>query len=692
MLKEYLKITFRIFKRQKGYILINVFGFSFGLAACLLILTYIANEMSYDRMFKDADRVYRLVSSANHNEKETVFPYTLGKTGAAAIAQIPGIESMFRIHTYGGTDVELNDFKSSALNVLYVDSTFFKVLDYTFIAGDPLTALEQPYSIVLTQEMAQILFGDENPISNSVKIDGESYRITGVIIDPPVNSHIEFDILAPLSTVCRADYNIIVREGIHFPTYFKLAENIDLGSLAEELNRINDLLIKERMGDFDIDVDVALQPLKQIHLFSNFDPDYARTTNISYVYLFSVLALFIIIIAVINFINLTTAIYESRRREVGIRKVNGAKRKNLISQFITESILITFVSMVIAMVIVEVVSGYFKQLMGSDIPIIYYNNPVILLFILLFTLMVGFVSGIYPAFYLSNVKTIHAIKGSGSGMVQKFNLRKVLVIFQFSISTFIVIILLLLFYQMKFMKNRDLGFDRNNVVVIQNLTENIRKGFPSIKGELMNNPNIRSVTASHSVPGKNRVSNDFVYFKGEDPNSGILFNVNRILHDYYSTYGIAFKYGRDFSIQNSLDFEACIINETGAKKLGEENPVGRKLIRHDKQFTIIGVVKDFDFESMHKLISPVIFTLRSDWFAFISVKTEGEPTSSIINSVREALKKADPNYVFDYFYIDDVFRTMYAAEDRTFRLFLSASVLAVFISVSGLFALTLFSV
>ncbi|MFC2096439.1 ABC transporter permease [Bacteroidota bacterium] len=688
MLRNYFKIAYRNFIRNKKYLLINVLGFSFGITACLLIFTYIYQEtFGFDNVFSDKDRVYRVISSSVIDGKESVFPYALGDFGAEAIEKINGIEKMFRVHHYSNVELSYETYKSSALTIRYVDSIFFEILDYPLIVGDPINALKTPFSAVLTKETALKIFGTTDPYFKIVEIDGKNYTIKGIIDTEKYKSHFQFDVLTSMSSLIRPDYNIIEREGIHFPTYFKLFEGAKVENVNDELNKLMNKIIEEKFSQFGIDLDIDLQPLSKIHLHSNFSPDYAIITNISYISLFSVLAIFILLIAIINFINLSIAIYNKRTKEVGIRKVNGARRKDLIIQFVTESILITFIAFVFSLIFVEVLSVPFRNLMQSDIQLIYYKNPIILFLLFVSIIFIGFLSGIYPAYYLSGLKTVTTLKGVKK--IKKYNLRKVLVIFQFGISIFIIIVLLLLSNQMKYLKNKDMNFDRSNVIVIKDLTEKVIEDYLTIKNELEQIPGIVSTTASYSVPGINRESNDYIYVKGQDPSSGVLFNINNIHFDYTKTFGIKFVEGTDFSEEFTSE-TGYIINEVAAKKLALEEPVGSIIVVREEEGEVICVVKDFNFRSLHTPISPVVLYMRNNYFSFISCKLLGDE-ELIIEKIKQKFEEVDPDYVFDYFYIDEALKNMYKDEERTFELFSFAAVLAVIISLLGLFALTLFN-
>jgi len=692
MFRSYLISALRNFIKNKFNSFLNIVGLAIGLTVCLFILSYVFYETSYDNFVPNKDRIYRLVGKYHLNGRESKSPYTVGKLGPEAIKEIPGIESMFRIHCYQGIELRYENFKTSNYSIAYVDPGFLEIFQLPFKTGLPETAFNETNSVVLTAHVAEALFGDEEPYGKSVKISGRIFKVTGVLEKLPDNFHLNvFDVFTTMSSVITPEYNIIEREGTHFPTYFLLSKDVNIAEFNQKLDALADRLVEEKFSGYGIEVENYLQPLTAIHLSAGFSSDYAKNVNVSYLYLFSALALFIIIIAVVNFINLTTAIYEKRSKEVGIRKVSGAHRYDLVFQFISESILMTLFSFVIALVFVEVFSSLFTDLIGQYIPIIYYKTPGLIVLIILFVLTIGFASGIYPAFYLSGVKPIKAIKGIRQSNGKSINLRKILVVFQFSISIFIIITLILLNNQMSFVKNKELGFDKKNVFVLQNLTNQIRNSYPTIKAELQQFPEVLYITASQSVPGKSRVSNDIIYRVEETRETGVLFNINRIQHDYLSTYGIKLIEGQDFSKEYRLDSTKAIINEFGAKKLGLKNPIGQRVKIDDFTLTIIGVVADYNFKSLHNAIGPVLMNMQSAWYRFISIKSSSHNSDLLMEKIKALLKKADPNYVLDYYEVESSFQQMYEAEDRMFRLFTYASVLAIIISILGLYALTAFT-
>lgn len=683
-----IKVTLRFLKKHLGFTIINVFGLSVGLAVCFMILNYIIHELSYDQFNEKKGRIYRVVLKTQTAGREVSAPFTIGALSIEARRQLPGVENAVRTYSFASFEIDKEDGrKFTNTKGIYIDSTFFQIFDYQLISGDRDDALVDPYSVVLTESLAQKVFGKKDPFMQSMKIDGDNYTITGVMKDPPLNSHLQFDLIASFTTICNPEYDITTRDGISFPTYLLLAESANPDSMGYRVDTLTMKLIDDLFGDFTIEVDSWLQSLNHIHLRSGYTFEYAKTSSISNIYIFSALAFFVILIAVINFINLSTVLYEKRSREIGIRKVAGAYRSSLARQFIFESVVVSLIAFVFSLVWVELLAERFSMLMNTTIPIIWWQSLAKLIAMILFVILVGVVSGAYPAFYLSGIRPISAIRGaSQSG--GKYTLRKVLVVFQFSISVFMIVILLLFYAQMSFVKNKELGFDKENVVVYQNFTEKLRNSYESLKTELEQIPQVISVTASNLVPGKERSSNNMVHKEGDDFDNSILININRVQHDYLETYGLELAAGRDFSKEYGLDTAKFILNEIAAEKLGLEDPVGKNIYEMDRKGRIIGVLKNYHVKSLHSPIEPLILKMSSHYFSYVSVRIVPGSTKESLQKIKEKIQAFDPAYETDYFFVDAAFQNLYDAENRSFRLFTYAAILAILISILGIFSLT----
>ncbi len=683
-----INTTLRFLNKYKGFTAINIIGLSIGMAVCFMIFNYLIHELGFDNFNTKKDQIYRIALKAQTGGREITAPFSVGTLGQEAVQEIPGVEDYVRFYSFGNFEVEKDERKYSDLEGIYIDSSFFKIFDYRLVSGIPQTALMVPKSVVITESLAERLFADEDPYMNTLRLDDEDFTITGIMEDFPSNSHLSFDLAVSFSTICNSEFDITKNEGVSFPTYLVLNENSNPDTIASQLSALNDRIIDDLFGAYSLKTDLWLQPLNDVHLKSNFTFEYANISSISNIYLFSALAIFIIIIAVINFINLSTAIYEKRAREIGIRKIVGAQRNNLIGQFISESVILAFISFLISLLWVELLTTPFSELMNVIIPVVYWQSPLYFFGIIVFVIVVGVISGSYPAFYLSGIKVFTAIKGGIIPGRNKYALRKVLVVLQFGISAFMIIIIALLFLQMRFVKNKELGFERENIIVFQNFTEKIIDKYETLKPALSQIPEITSLAASQQIPGKNRTSNNMVYKEGDSPDNSIIMNVNRVMPDYITTMGIELKEGRVFSKENGLDSVEFILNETAAVKLGLDDPVGKKIYEMDSKGPVVGIVKDYHVKSLHRKIEPVVLKISSRYFRYISVKILSGNPKPVLEKIKGVFQEFDPAYETDYIFIDNVFHELYDAEDRTFSLFSYAAILAIVISLLGLFSLT----
>lgn len=694
MIYNFFKIALRNLQKRKLHSFINIFGLALGMAATILIASYVFFELSYDKHNEKYSDIYRIYSTIYLPNGESVEgPATLGTIAPQLHEQIPEITQAIRMQGFGNMDIYYKESIFSSNKLLWVDSSFFDVFSFEFISGNPSDALTQKRSLVLTQSFAKKIFGEEDAFNKMVKVNDNSYKIAGIIKDVPLNSHLDFDILGSFITVCNSDYDITKDNGFNFYTYVvspTLKNNRT--AIEEKTNALVNQITSDRFGEMGLKVDSYFQPLGDIHLKSHSIFEFKTNGDINNIYIFSILAIFIILIAVVNFINLVTANSETRAKEIGLRKVMGAFRANLFKQFIGESILTSVCAFIVALGITELFINLFKEMMASPIVLPYWENPAILIIMLLAVILVGFLSGSYPAVYLSRYLPIEALKGSkSSGGAKNTFLRKSLVVFQFTIAIFLLINLALLYKQVSFMKNKDLGFDKEQIVVIEKISSKIRSSYTSLKANLLTNPNIISVAASQAVPGE--LGNiEAAYIVGSDSKSSIAIHENRIQDDFIKTFGIKLIAGEDFSKEMGTAKDKIILNETAVKRLGLEDPINKKVVFYKDTLQIIGVVQDFHFQSLHQEIAPFSMTKRRTYFSLISVKINPREISKTLKEIEEALRNVDPNNVFNYKFIDQTFEEMYLAEERSNQLTTYAAILAIIISMLGLFALTSFTI
>jgi putative ABC transport system permease protein len=688
---NYLKIAWRIILKNKTNTIINIVGLGIGFSVSVLLMIYVFHQLSFDKFHPNADRIYRLtIEGSMADGKVLSGAITSGEIAETILNGVPGIEEVSRLYSWGN-EVFIEQQRFTGNKIVWADTSFFRMFNFPFIHGHPQHALLEPYTIVLTEETAQKFFGRSDILGQTLKIANLDYLITGVIKNIPEQSSIRFHAIGAFASLVRPDWNIVNQEGISFPTYLMFQKGVDNEMVASQLIEVADKQIQERFGPFGIHFSHNLQPLGKVHLHSQFNFDDSYTGDIRNVYIFSFLAFFVILIAMFNFVNLVTAQSEKRAREIGMRKVLGASKEDLVKQFIGESIIIASIAFVFSLMLNEVLIQSFSNLLGYTFNLEYWNRPAMFAGMVFFMILIGVVSGIYPAFYLSRHQPVIVLKGLQSGNGKSHSLRKLLVGLQFAISIFLVITILLGHRQVSYMKNKDIGFDRENVVTIRNLTDNIRQSYESIKSELLQHPDVLYVTASQSIPGEDRsVQNSRK--KGDDPASAIMIHENRVQHGYLETFGMRLIEGRDFDPEMRTDSSAIIINQKAANLLGLENPIGEEIYVWQHVGRVIGVVEDYNYLSLHNDIDPIALTMYQSWFRSVSIRVLPGSLIQTLGYIRERFEAADPNYIFDYLFVDDTFRRMYQKEEQIGRLITAAAILAIIISILGLYALTTFAI
>ncbi|MFC2132358.1 ABC transporter permease, partial [Bacteroidota bacterium] len=568
-------------------------------------------------------------------------------------------------------------------NILYTDSCFFDVFDFGIILGERENFLSDPFGAAITKSTALKMFGDEPALDKVITHDSIDYNIRWILEDVPDNSSIQFDILLSFES----NQYLVQSLALDCMTYFKVDRELENISI-NKINNVAGRLLEERFSEITENTRASIQPLTDMHLHGRGDNTRAGK-ELRLIYIFSFLALFFILIAVMNFVNLMTARSEYRAKEVGVRKVTGARKKDLIKQFLGESIIISTISLFIALVLAETFAHPFGNLLNRELSLIRQSNIQIFIGMIVFSLLIGIIAGLYPAYFISKFQTIRCVRGlissKGNNILKKF-----LVVLQFSISTFLIICVLMLFKQVNFMKNRDLGFDKKNIIVYGDATPNIQRNLENIRNDLISYSKIESVCGSQSIPGYGR-SGQFIFKEGEDPDKGISISENRIQNDYIKTYGMKIIEGRDFSDDFETDKGSFILNEIAVKRLGLEDPIGKTVVVNHPG-TVIGIVKDFHYNSVKREIQPLVLSKYSDRFYNISIRIQPGYINETKAFIDQTLKSYDPDYLISSFFIDDNFDSMYGSEENTNKLISVGSILAIIISLLGLFALTSYTI
>jgi putative ABC transport system permease protein len=679
MFKNYLKIAVRNLIRHKTYSFINIAGLAVGMASCFLILLYVLDEASYDRYHEKADQIFRVLKiNKDGGEFSARTSFSLAPT---LKNDFPEIINTARIFT--NSVMVVNGGKSFKEDFFFADQDIFNVFTIPLIYGDNKTALEDPYSIVISEEMAKKYFKELNPIGKilSIRIKENEYnlKITGILEKFPHNSHFRSDFIASMSIVL--NFYEKLEKKINFPitenwgsnivfTYLLLPE----GHAASELEKILPDFI-ERHIDKWLNINYHLQPLTQIHLHSSrIQDDIAKHGNIIYLYLFSVIAFLILLIACINFIILSTAQSVTRAKEVGIRKVIGASRLDVIKQILGESVLVSFISLPIAILLVELLLPFMNQLLGTKLIVSYYENWQFIIFLIFITFFVGIFSGTYISFYISAFQPIEIFKNKLKTGAKKTSFRKTLIITQLSISIILIVCTITIYQQLHYIKNKELGFNKNYIIVI-NSPKSIYNQF---KNEILKNPNIINISGTQYVPpekifsswhGKNYISVDYKYFE---------------------TLGIEIAAGRAFSMNFSTDAkESIILNETGVKEFELKSPLGKEVEIEGKR-KIIGIVKDFHFRSLHEKIEPLYFIINPEKCSKIIIRNQPENTLNTISYLKEKWGQFAISEPFEYYFIDEKYDNLYKSEQRLGEIIGYFGFFALFVTCLGLFGLISF--
>ncbi len=690
MFNNYIKIAFRNLFKYKAFSLINVAGLAIGMTCCFLILLWVMDELSFDRFHENADNLYRAVMRVKNDNGVSTSIWGPFALGPGLKREMPEVVDFTRYVPAPQITLQHEDATFNE-QVVWVDPSFFKMFTFPALAGDLETAFNEPLALVITQKMAKKYFGtDKDVIDKVIKMSNRfDYKVKAVIKDIPVNSHLDFDILAPSANLKYVGYkedNWLWPNSI---TYFQLQKNVSY----EQFNKKITKYIESKMTKFTFSEDLFLQPLTKIHLYSDYAGDRSRLGNITHVYILSIIAVFILLIACINFMNLSTARSMNRVTEIGIRKVVGAHRTHLIAQFYGESIFLSVVALVIALGLVELLLPSFNALAGKQLSHDLTGNRSVILGIGLITLITGIIAGSYPAFYLSAFKPARILQGSSKKASKSAVLRRTLVIIQFTLSVILIISTAIVFFQLQYIKNKDLGYDKENLLIIPNRTgQAIHKRHKTFRHELMKNPKVLGATATSQNPTNMEWATIIFNWRGKNPDDQILIHANSVTVDYVETMKLKVKVGRGFSEKITSDRKgAILLNEEAVKVMGFTNPLEETVTVGKRKLRVVGVLKKFHFQPIHKKIEPVIITTGRIRGGYTIVRLHPDQMPETIGFIQQTWTKFFPTIPFDYHFLDEDYDKLYRAEERMGTLLNYFSVLAIFIACLGLFGLASFT-
>jgi len=697
MFRNYLKVALRNIIRHKGYSIIHVVGLAIGMTCCILILLWVQDELSYDRYHQKADRIYRLCLDANIGTQLWA-PVAMAPAAPAMIEEFPEVVNAARIVKPERASVTYQGKTFQEQDVGYADNSIFDIFTFPLVSGDPQTALTTPYSVVITEEMAEKYFGDQEPVGKILRLDDEAdFTVTGVVKNVPGNSHFSFNMLRSLETVARENPQLMEAWiTVRFYTYLLLAENSDHQQLEQKFAAFVDRHMGDFLNPIGGTVKLFLQPLTRIHLYSDFGGDLSAAGDITNVYLFSAIALFVLLIACFNFVNLATARSATRAREVGMRKALGAGRGKLMAQFLGESLIYSFISIALACILLEMALPLFNSVAQRELSLNYFQRPWLIPGLLGLALVVGLLAGCYPAFFLSSFKPVRVLKGTWSASASGSGFRRALVVAQFVISIALIVGTITIYNQVDFMRDKKLGFDKEHVLVIPGMNQAVRQSYPSIRDELAIIPGVKAVGGSSLVPGRG-ITKSIFFPEGFSESQPQTMDYLLVDPDYIPTMGMEIAAGRNFSAHLATDSsESAIINQTAARRFGWDNPIGRtfrlpRLPGDEGEpliVTVIGVVKDFHMTSLHHKIEPQIIFYDMSGVTNISVRIAPENIIHTMDLLKEEWNKINPQRPFDYFFMDESFDSQYRAEERLGTITFYFSVLAIFIGCLGLFGMS----
>ncbi len=697
MITNYLKTALRNLIRQKSYSFINIGGLAIGMSVCILILTYIFYEVSFDKFHEKKDQIYRLCVDANIGGTAMDLALSSGPMGPALVDQIPEIINQTRIfQTSERFLIAKDENKFYEDQVYYVDSSFFNIFSFKLLMGDPDRVLAAPNSIVLTEKLAKKYFNTEDPIGKVLRVnDITNFTVTGLVENPPGNSHFKFDALLSVATVVNnPNFGLDSWGSVSKNTYLLLRDGVDFNNVQEKFPEFEDStmgFLKEANVVFDL----YLQPITDIHLYSHKRGELGTNGDINYVYIFAAIAVFILLIACINYMNLASARSFKRAKEVGMRKIHGAIKGQLIRQFLGESVLLSFIALVVSVVIVQLTLSNFSDLVLTDGTLAVYKDLlVIILFFLFLTLLVGIIGGSYPAFYLSSFSPLAALKGGGVRGKKKSYVRNILVVLQFTIATILVICTGIIYSQLSYMNHKDLGFNKENKMVIPLNNQNLVSKIQSLKSEFKNLSVVNNVTIASGLPGYNMRGTGY-FPEGKDPNTPIIFFNFATDDEFFDAFEMEIIEGRGFSHEFGTDSLGVIINQTLQKQMEWDNPIGKIIstnpTRDDsRNYKVIGVVKDFHYISLLDKIGPMLVHYAPEATHTIILDLNDAGSTQQIELVKAKWDELVPAMPMNYSFVKENFERRYRSYLKMGQLFLVFSMIAIFVACIGLFGLASF--
>ena len=707
MFKNLIIHSVKSFKRQRAYIIINILGLSMGIACSLLIALYVIGESSYDKFNTKKDRIFRAILDGKIGGQEVVTSSSPAIMGPTLVKEFPEVEDFLRMNGFGPTVMEYNSQTFTEDHVVEADSSFFNFFSIPVLKGDPKSMLNAPRKAVLSESTAKKIFGNENPIDKPIKIGSDTlrYTITGVMADVPQNSHFEANVLTSFMTNQRSKSTVWMNNS--FSTYLLLKPNssyktvdakfhdLMLKYVGPEIQKYTGISLTDFIGQGN-KYNFFLQNLSDIHLDTSIQADFKAAVDPKYLKIFGSIAILIVLIAAINFMNLSTAQASRRAKEVGIKKVAGSTRGMLVAQFLSESSILSLTALIFSIIFIKATLPYFNNLLGTKLVLNLFTPWYMIPVLILFSLFVGFLSGSYPALFLSSFNPYEVLKGSVKNSTHNGRLRRVLVVFQFAVSILLIVGTMIMYRQIRYMLNKDVGYNKEQLIVI-NRAGALGTKMKSFKETVKNIPGVVNISSSTAIPGRTNNRNGYMMEGRKDET--FLMTTAWVDYNYLDTYGMTLVSGRSFNESYTSDKDACLINESAQKdfKITDMDKTRFMEPRDSGKINylpIIGVVKNFNYESLRNPIGPYILKFQNDnmFWGYITVRLSPQNYSRTISAIEDKWKEFVSNNPLQYYFLDADLEQMYKQEKQNAQMAVIFSILAILIATLGLFGLTSFTV
>jgi len=708
MIKNFVITAWRNLGRNKVFSFINVFGLAIGLACCMLITAYLYSELTYDTYAANARQIYRVALHSNGNNTAADFPNVDVAVGPGIKNTFPEVIATTRLTNRGPVFVKYNGVQFKEEKIVIIDSNFFRFFSVPLLEGDAKTALTEPKSLVITSAFQKKYFGSSSALGKMILIGNDLVKVTGVIDKIPENSHFHADAFMSMATFVTPRTKQ-TWSNVGYYTYLLLNKTTDVKKLETGFRQlVAKFVVPEIKHDMGVSLAEAqksvnsfiffLQPLTGIHLHSAMKYEFEANGDIHYIYIFGALAIFILLLACINFTNLSTASSSKRAKEIGIRKVLGSEKNKLISQFLVESVLLTFFAMLFALALVYLLLPYFDDISGKHIAIGFFLGYYAVALELALTVVVGLIAGIYPAFFLSSFRIVSVLKGdNGMQSANRGGLRSSLIVFQFAISTALIVATFIVYQQLHFMQNEKLGYNKDQVLVINDANTLGNNIYP-FKQQLLADNRVVNATQSDNAPGSNDFGGTVIYVKDlsdKGTHTEISTNIYWIENSYIPTLGMQLAKGRNFYPSGPADSASVIINEAAVRDLGFGNidPIGKTIVRSgQRHYTIVGVVKDFHYTSAKQKIAPLMMIASNNSRGLVIARIKTTDVHRLISDIKNKWNSYNAGTPFSYYFLDEQFASLYSAEEHTGQIFTSFSVIAIMIASLGLFGLAAFMI